>query len=154
LSGALDFASSRRIAVDCARSTAMARSSFNSVPDKRTPKENGFDAEACYRALARVVQARHVPWRQVARETGVTPSTLSRMAHGRRPDAPSLAVLSAWASINPANFVRRPTSEQSREPMAAISTLLKTDPDLTPEEAAALEQIIRLAYTRITRHRP
>jgi transcriptional regulator with XRE-family HTH domain len=132
----------------------MMPSNFVSLSDKCIRKGNGFDAEAFYAALARVVQARKVPWRQVARETGVTPSTLSRMAHGRRPDAASLAVLSAWAGLNPADFVKKPTREQNREPMAAISTLLKSDPDLTPEEAAALEQIVRLAYTRFRQHRP
>ena len=132
----------------------MVPSNSISPSDKWIRKDNGFDAEAFYGALARVVQARKVPWRQVARETGVTPSTLSRMAHGRRPDAASLAVLSAWAGLNPADFVKKPAREQRREPMAAISTLLKSDPDLTAEEAAALEQIVRLAYTRFRRHRP
>lgn len=39
-------------------------------------KDKGFDAEAFYIALAKVVQARKVRWRQVAKETGV--------AHGHR----------------------------------------------------------------------
>lgn len=124
-----------------------------SFSDKRLPRGKGFDAEAFYLALARVVKVRKVPWAQVARETAVMPSTLSRMAHGTRPDAASLAVLSAWAGINPADFVKNPTSEQRRDLMAAISTLLKSDPDLPPGEAQALEQIIRLAYSRFRQRR-
>jgi len=131
----------------------MVPSDSISSADKRVPSGKGFDAEAFYRALSRVVKARKVPWRQVARETGVTPSTLSRMAHGRRPDAASLAVLSAWAGINPADFVNKPTREQPRDPMAAISALLKSDPNLAAGEAQALELLIRLAYSRFTQRR-
>ena len=116
-------------------------------------RHTGFDAEAFYNALAWVVKARKISWRQVARETGVAPSTLTRMAQGRRPDAASLAMLSAWAGINPADFVRGRPREQSRDPLVAISTLLKSDPDLPPGEAKALEQIIRLAYSRFRQRR-
>ena len=116
-------------------------------------RQKGFDAEGFYNALARVVKARKVPWRQVARETGVTASTLTRMAQGRRPDAASLAVLSAWAGINPADFVKGRTGEQTRDPLVAIATLLKSDPDLPLDEAKALEQIIRLAYSRFRQRR-
>ncbi len=70
------------------------------------------------------------------------------MAQGRRPDAASLAVLSAWAGLNPADYVKGRTKEQSRDPMVAIAELLRSDPDLPLDEAKALEQIIRLAYKR------
>jgi transcriptional regulator with XRE-family HTH domain len=117
-------------------------------------RQTGFDAEAFYDALACVVKARKVPWRQVAKETGITASTLSRMAQGRRPDAASLAVLSAWAGINPADFVKGRTKSQNRDSLLAIATLLRADPDLPQDEAKALEQIIRLAYSRFRRRSP
>jgi hypothetical protein len=63
-----------------------------------------FDADGFYGDLARVVTVRGVKWKTVSQETGVSQSTLSRMAVGRRPDAASLAALSAWAGINPANY--------------------------------------------------
>ena len=70
------------------------------------PDENkGFNGDAFYRSLEATVSARGINWKQVAAETGVSASTLTRMAQGRKPDAASLAALSAWAGINPSDFV-------------------------------------------------
>ena len=74
--------------------------------------KKNFDADGFYRALSRGVEARGVTWKQVSDATGVSSSTLSRMADGRRPDAASLAVLSAWAGLNPAEYVRDVEVEQ------------------------------------------
>jgi len=98
-----------------------------------------------------VVQARSVTWRQVARETGIHPSTLTRMGQGRQPDAPSLAVLSAWAGLNPADFVGERTRETKSDLLLVISRALKSDPGLSPEAAQALEDIMRIAYERFSR---
>lgn len=74
-------------------------------------------------------------------------STLTRMAQGRHPDAASLAALSAWAGINPAEFVKRPGKTAAvREPLSAALTLLRADPKLKPDDAKALEAIIKAAY--------
>ena len=130
------------------------------VADPAHDRKKGFDSEAFYDALADVVKARKVTWRRVARETGVSSSALTHLAKGGGTDAPSLAALSAWAGLNPADFVEtsvKRAEKQSRtlsaEPMTVISNLLRADPDLLPEEAEALEQIIRLAYHRFTQHR-
>lgn len=102
------------------------------MPRKRiakdiTPKEEkGFNGGAFYSALSRVVLARKVSWIKVSRETGVSTSTLSRMAVGRGPDAASLAVLSAWAGLNPADFVNRRR--------AGTSDLLGSGSDIANEE--------------------
>jgi hypothetical protein len=50
----------------------------------RAHTSKGFNARAFYEVLSSVVEARSVAWRQVARETGITPSTLTRMGQGRR----------------------------------------------------------------------
>ena len=137
----------------------MARQRLNRAEgDKRSERVSGFDAEAYYSALAQIVRAQKISWRQVARETGITPSTLTRMAQGRRPDAASLAVLSAWAGLNPADFVGNPrhtaeTTKQhsTRDPLHAISGVLRSDPNLPPEAARALEDIIHVAYDELKR---
>jgi transcriptional regulator with XRE-family HTH domain len=131
------------------------------MTDKPVERKKGFDAEAFYNALAQVVQARKVSWRRVARETGVSSSTLTHMSQGRGPDAASLAALSAWAGLSPADFVDTSTErvvkramKRGLEPLDVISSLLRADPDLLPEEAETLEQIIRLAYSRFKQRRP
>ena len=134
--------------------------SIGLMTDKSVERKKGFDAKAFYDALAQVVQARKVSWRRVARETGVSSSTLTHMAQGRGPDAASLAALSAWAGLSPADFVDTSTErgvkraiKRGLEPLDVISSLLRADPDLLPEEAETLEQIIRLAYSRFKQRR-
>ena len=137
----------------------MARQRVNRPnSDKRGERVRGFDAEAYYNALAQIVRAQKISWRQVARETGITPSTLTRMAQGRRPDAASLAVLSAWAGLNPADFVGNPRyvaesgkHDSTRDSLHAISGVLRSDPNLPPGAARALEDIIHVAYDELKR---
>jgi len=121
------------------------------VAKTRAPKDDKrFNAEAFFNALSSVVEARKIPWTQVSRETGVTISTLSQMTVGRRPDAASLAVLSAWAGLNPAHFVRR-LQRGTPDSLGSISDVLRADPSLQPQAASALETTIRLAYDALTK---
>src|SRR5258706_15645338 len=99
----------------------------------------GFDGDGFYRALEATVTARSRNWKQVAAETGVSASTLARMAQGRKPDASSLAALSAWAGLNPSDFVHAPYKIAHPEPLTQISTLLRSDPNLDAQAAEAVE---------------
>jgi len=116
--------------------------------------EKGFDAEAFYDAIATTVEARDLTWKQVSKETGVSPSTLTRMAQGRRPDAASLAALSAWAAINPADFVDLPKKHKKPESLTAILALLRADTNLKPDAAQAMQAIIKTAYEQFRTKRP
>lgn len=109
-------------------------------------EKKGFDGDGFYRALESTVSMRSRSWKEVAAETGVSASTLTRMAQGRRPDAASLAALSAWAGLNPSDFVRAQYQRPRAESMTQISTLLRTDPNLDSDAATAMEAIVRAAY--------
>ena len=111
--------------------------------------DKGFDGDAFYRALEAVVLARSKTWKQVAADTGVGASTLTRMAQGRKPDAASLAALSAWAGLNPSDFVQAHYKATRPEAMSQISSLLRSDPNLDAEAAEAVEAIVRAAYERL-----
>jgi transcriptional regulator with XRE-family HTH domain len=111
--------------------------------------DKNFDADGFYAALADTVEARKVKWKDVSRRTGVSATTLTRMAQGRKPDAASQAALAAWAGLNPADFVTSPGKRASQEPLAAALTLLRADPKLQPHAVAALEAIIKTAYKQL-----
>ena len=100
-------------------------------------ENKGFDGERSTERWKRRCQRRGKTWKQVAAETGVSASTLTRMAQGRRPDAASLAALSAWAGINPSDFVEAPYKVARTESITQISALLRTDPNLDAESAEA-----------------
>jgi transcriptional regulator with XRE-family HTH domain len=114
--------------------------------DGRTYLEKGFNVSAFYGVLGEVVASRKITWKLLARETGVRPATLKRMAQGGYPDAATLAILSAWANVNPADFV---VTVQKRGPphsLTEISAVLNSDPNLEPAAARDLATIIYLAY--------
>ncbi len=108
-----------------------------------------FDFETFYKALSATVAARDISWKTVSVETGVSQSTLSRMSKGRQPDASSLTALSAWSGLNPVDFTVGP--KNNPEPVAMVSRLLRSDPNLDEGGADALEAIITAAYERFKR---
>lgn len=58
-----------------------------------------LDIEALYVALDRKRRHKHKRWRDIASESGVSPSTLTRIGHGYRPDADGLVRLLVWLDV-------------------------------------------------------
>lgn len=114
--------------------------------------QNLLDVKALHAALDQQRQAQHLSWRQLAKKAGVSPSTLTRMAQGKRPDVDSFSALVQWLRIPAEKFMRRTGQEQESdeaEPLAVISTYLRSRRELSPESAEALEDIIKAAYDRL-----
>ena len=112
-------------------------------------KYGTFDNEGFYDALSATRQARKLSWKQVATESGVSASTLTRMAQGKRPDVDGLAALLSWSGLKADDFVRSESRQNEPEPLAMISTYLRADKNLTPEGAAALDEVVRATYERL-----
>ena len=117
-------------------------------------KSGWFDSEAFYEALDATRQARQLTWKQVAAESGVSASTLTRMAQGRRPDVDGLAALAAWSGLKADDFVRSETERPRQAALAAITTHLRADANLSHEAATALDQLIRATYQRLRTDMP
>ena len=114
------------------------------------PKKGWFDTEGFYAALDAARQARGHNWKQVAAGSGVSASTLTRMAQGKRPDVNGLAALCAWSGLDADDFVRSEGGTRpAPEPRAMISTYLRSDRNLSPEAASALEELIKITYERL-----
>ncbi len=113
----------------------------------RAPGERGsFDAPAFFAALDAERAARGKNWKQVSEQAGVSQSTLTRLAQGKRPDVDSLAALVDWAGLKADDYVMRVHQAESANPLAMISTYLKSDRNLTPAAAAALEKVVKATY--------
>lgn len=108
-----------------------------------------FDAMGFYQAVDATRQARKLTWRQVAGECGIAASTLTRMAQGKRPDVDSLAALATWSGLRADDFLRDREGQHKAEPLAMISTYLRSDANLTPEAADALDELIKATYNRL-----
>jgi transcriptional regulator with XRE-family HTH domain len=105
-----------------------------------------FDTVGFYAALDAQRAAKRLTWKDVAAQTGVSASTLTRMSQGRRPDVDGLACLLAWSGLDVTDFLKKKPNQP--EPLAQITAYLRADRNLKPESAKALEEIIRAAYER------
>jgi transcriptional regulator with XRE-family HTH domain len=112
-------------------------------------KKGWFDAGAFYEALDGVRQAKALTWKQIAAESGVSASTLTRMAQGKRPDVDGLAALVAWSGLDADDYVRSVEAKPQPEPLAKISTYLRSDKNLSPEAATALDELVKATYERL-----
>ena len=112
-------------------------------------KHGIFDSGGFYEAIDATRQAKNLNWKQVATQSGVSASTLTRMAQGKRPDVDGLAALASWSGIKTDDFVRSESRSVEAEPLAMISTYLRSDKNLTPEAATALDQLVKATYERL-----
>lgn len=111
-----------------------------------------FDSEGFYLALDSVRRSRDLNWKEVAKRSGVSASTLTRMAQGKRPDVDGLAALVTWSGLDADDYIRsNDTSGEVaiKEPLAMISTYLRSDKNLTNKDAAALDEIIKVTYEQL-----
>lgn len=110
-----------------------------------------FNSEAFYAALDGERQGRKLTWKKVASEAGVSPSTLTRIGQGKRPDVDSLAALCSWAGLDADEFIELPRSAKGTQagPLAMISTHLRSDPNLSPKSAEAMEAVIKATYEQL-----
>lgn len=109
-----------------------------------------FDAEAFYASLDSQRQSRRLNWKQVAQQAGISASTLTRIAQGKRPDVDSLAALLAWSGLKADQFVVSDERAAARpDPLAQITAYLRADPHLKPDAAAALEAVLKAAYEKL-----
>ena len=71
------------------------------------------------------------------------------MAQGKRPDIDSLAALAAWSGLSADDFVRSDETRPEPEVLAKITTYLRSDKNLSPEAARALDELIKVTYNRL-----
>jgi transcriptional regulator with XRE-family HTH domain len=112
------------------------------------PEKTFVDLEGLYGALKAERENRALSWRDVAREVGTSPSTFTRLAQQRGTDAETFARLVAWLGVSADAFLRnaQPRRGQPTRTVAAISSYLRADRSLRPEETEALEKIMSSAY--------
>jgi transcriptional regulator with XRE-family HTH domain len=114
-------------------------------------RERSFDSDGFFAALNAARVSRGVHWKTVASEAGVSASTLTRMGQGRRPDVDSFAALASWARLDPDAFFQHPDGVKQHYPQSLpqISVLLRRDPNLSTQAAAALDELVKATYERL-----
>lgn len=107
-----------------------------------------FDTEGFFAALDAHRLSKRLTWKQVAEESGLSASTLTRMAQGKRPDIDGLAALLKWSGLKAENFLG-PDAAATAEPLAEMTALLRADPRLTEKSKLTLESVLRATYQQL-----
>ena len=124
-------------------------------------KKSGVNTSELGDAVHRRREQQGMSLRDVADETGVSASTLSRIENGTgKPDADNIARLAAWLDM-PIERVMHPGSRSAADPKPVVyyphestpeivEAHLRADRHLTPETAKALSELFRVAYTQFS----
>jgi transcriptional regulator with XRE-family HTH domain len=120
------------------------------------------NTEELGRAIRRKRDELGLSLRDVANETEVSASTLSRIENGTgKPDAENIARLTTWLDVPMERILtRRQTNDDDAKAVVyyprestpeIVEAHLRADRNLTSETAAALSELFRVAYTQFSR---
>jgi transcriptional regulator with XRE-family HTH domain len=124
-------------------------------------KKTGVNTDELGNAVRRRREQHNLSLRDVADETGVSASTLSRIENGTgKPDADNIARLAAWLDM-PIERVMHHGHRSASDPKPVVyyphestpeivEAHLRADKHLTPETAKALSELFRVAYKQFS----
>jgi transcriptional regulator with XRE-family HTH domain len=125
--------------------------------------EAGMTYESALARISTLLKARRkekeIGLRELARECGVSPSTLSRLENGTTsslPDANTLSKIATWMNVS-IGFLLYGTVETDNQNEVVLTTpeivevSLRADKKLSPETAEALAGMFRLLYSQFTK---
>ncbi|HVS20479.1 MAG TPA: helix-turn-helix transcriptional regulator [Pyrinomonadaceae bacterium] len=125
-------------------------------------KKSGVNTAELGGAVRRRREQHGLSLRDVAEETGVSASTLSRIENGTgKPDADNIARLATWLDM-PIERVMHHGNRSASDPKPVVyyphesmpeivEAHLRADRQLTPETAKALSELFRVAYAQFSR---
>lgn len=126
------------------------------------PQKNLVNTGELGRAVKRRREEQGLSLRDVADQTGVSASTLSRIENGTgKPDAENIARLTAWLDM-PLDRIMASRQQDNDGTEAVVyfphestpeivEAHLRADRNLSPETARALSELFRVAYTQFSR---
>ena len=108
-----------------------------------------FRLGAFHAALDSVRVVRGLTWKNVADQSGVSASTLTRLSQGKRPDVDSLSALVRWSGLTADDYMPPARPTEPPEPLAEITSVLYSDNSLSTGDRDAMIDIIRTTYMRL-----
>lgn len=115
-----------------------------------------IDARALQNALDQARISKGLSWRQLATESGVTPSLLSRLRNGYKPDADGFMTLVRWLGLPAERFLVEDGSQRELsqpELTAQLAPLLRASQDLDESDVEMLQDVIQAALRRAAARR-
>src|SRR2546425_13253114 len=123
-------------------------------------KKSGVHTSELGEAVRRRREQQGMSLRDVADETGVSASTLSRIENGTgKPDADNIARLAAWLDMPIERVMHHDRAAAEAKPVIyyphestpeIVEAHLRADRHLSPQTAKALSELFRVAYTQFS----
>ncbi len=124
-----------------------------------------INTEELGRAIRRRREELGLSLRDVADQTNVSASTLSRIENGTgKPDADNIARLTTWLDVPLERILNRGREDANNTKAVVyfphestpeiVEAHLRADRNLSPETADALSQLFRVAYAQFSRNEP
>ena len=123
-----------------------------------------INTEELGRAIRRRREELELSLRDVADQTNVSASTLSRIENGTgKPDADNIARLTTWLDMPLERILGRVREDNEAKAVIyyphestpeIVEAHLRADRNLSPETADALAQLFRVAYSQFSRTDP
>lgn len=110
-----------------------------------------IDTGALYGALNAAREQRGISWRQLAKDIGVSPSLLSRIGNGYKPDADGFVTLVRFLKMKTDDFTPADTdgtAASEPELVTQLAPLLRARKDLTTADITYLEDVIQATVRR------
>jgi transcriptional regulator with XRE-family HTH domain len=110
-----------------------------------------INVNALHGAVNAKREANGMSWRTVAKDIGVSPSLLSRIGNGYRPDADGFATLVRWLGMSAESFMMSDDEDAARvqpELVAQLAPLLRASKDLDEADVKYLEDVIQATVRR------
>lgn len=114
-------------------------------------EELSVDVRSLHAALDKAREGAGMSWRQLAKEIGVSASTISRMANNLKPDVTAFAAMTTWLRMPAEDFyVGGGAHYGADEPdlVAQLVPLLRARKDLSANDVEYLEEVIAAAAKR------
>ena len=90
--------------------------------------------------------------REVAKEIGISPATLTRVEGGRLPDIATFQKICSWLKVNPAEILDITTTSSTTSTDTLVAAVhLRADQSLPEDAAADLAQLIVVASRELAR---
>jgi transcriptional regulator with XRE-family HTH domain len=111
------------------------------------------DVGRLHKALDGQRTARSLSWRQLAHEAKVSPSLLSRMGNGLRPDLDGFVALVQWLGTPAEHFMVNEEEPELSTPQQELESefavLLRARNDLTDIDKKHLQEIVEVTMRRV-----
>ncbi len=115
-----------------------------------------IDVDSLFAVLEAKTISDGLSMRQAAALIGVSPSLLSRLRNGQRPDLDAFANIVRWLGVSADAFLISGDTERKTEAVelnTEVSALLRARTDLSAEDKSYLEDIFRASLQHVRKTR-